>query len=58
MDGLKIHLNEVEWILIRPSNTQPAINLSIEGKDSRRLQLLEDKFTKILADIKEAVLKE
>jgi len=48
LDGLKLSINKVEWVLIRPSNTTPAINLAIEARDNERLQQLQERFTRII----------
>lgn len=42
LDGVKVYLNKFEWVLIRPSNTEPALTLVIEAEDEKRLrELLE-----------------
>jgi len=48
MDGIKIKLNKVEWILIRSSQTNPEINLCIEARNKARLKKLRQKYTKII----------
>lgn len=48
MDGIKIELNEIEWILIRASQTLPEINLCIEAKNKKRLKELLEKYSKII----------
>lgn len=47
-DGIKVFLNEVEWVMIRISNTTPSINLVIEGKNKKRLEELENEYTKLI----------
>jgi phosphomannomutase/phosphoglucomutase len=48
MDGIKIKLNKVEWVMIRPSQTMPEINLCIEAKNKTRLKDLREKYSKII----------
>ena len=50
LDGLKIWLNEIEWVIIRSSNTMPSINLSIEAKNKDRLLKLKKYFSKIIEE--------
>ena len=48
MDGIKFKLNDIEWILIRPSQTMPEINLCIEARNKTRLKELIQKYSKII----------
>jgi phosphomannomutase len=48
LDGLKIWINKIEWVLIRPSNTMPSINLSVEAKNKDRVLKLKENFSKII----------
>jgi phosphomannomutase/phosphoglucomutase len=48
MDGIKIKLNNIEWVLIRASQTLPEINLCIEAKNKTRLKNLNEKYSKII----------
>jgi phosphomannomutase len=50
MDGIKIELNKVEWVLIRASQTLPEINICAEGKDKRRLKEIVGKYKKIVEE--------
>jgi phosphomannomutase/phosphoglucomutase len=50
MDGIRIQLNETEWVLIRASQTLPEINLCIEAKNEKRLKELIEKYTKIIKE--------
>lgn len=48
LDGVKV-INEKGWFLIRPSNTQPLIRLTVEAKNNKNLQklnLLADRIIK------------
>ncbi|MCS7105749.1 MAG: hypothetical protein NZ942_00300, partial [Candidatus Aenigmarchaeota archaeon] len=48
MDGIKIELNKIEWVLIRASQTMPEINLCIEAKDEKRLKELVKKYSEFI----------
>ena len=48
MDGFKVKLNDIEWILIRASQTLPEINLCIEAKNKKRLMELVEKYSKLI----------
>ncbi|MCD6563390.1 MAG: hypothetical protein J7K23_05690 [Thermoproteales archaeon] len=47
VDGIRIDLDE-GWILIRPSNTEPVIRLTIEAKDTKTLIKLENSFLQVV----------
>jgi len=49
-DGFKIPLNEIEWVLIRSSQTLPEVNLCIEAKNKRRLRKLVKKYSGIIEE--------
>ncbi|MDI6798407.1 MAG: hypothetical protein QMD12_00175 [Candidatus Aenigmarchaeota archaeon] len=48
MDGIKIELNDIEWVLIRASQTLPEINLCAEGKNKNRLKEIVQKYSKLI----------
>jgi phosphomannomutase/phosphoglucomutase len=48
VDGIKIFLNDVEWVLIRSSQTNPEINLCVEAKNDKRLKELVKQYTRIV----------
>ncbi len=50
LDGIKVFLNNIEWILIRVSNTTPAINLGLEAENKKRLDELLKKFSNIIKE--------
>lgn len=50
IDGIKIFLNDTEWVLIRTSQTNPEINVCIEAKDEKRLKELMKEYTKIVEE--------
>jgi phosphomannomutase len=51
MDGIKIHEGK-NWVLIRPSGTEPIVRLYAQGKDekesSRLADLYQEKLEKIM----------
>jgi len=49
-DGIKILLNDEEWVLIRISQTNPEINICIEAKNEKRLKELVDRYTSIVEE--------
>jgi len=49
-DGIKIMINDVEWALIRTSQTNPEININIEAKNEKRLKELVKKYSKIVEE--------
>jgi len=51
MDGIKIRLNDIEWVLIRASQTNPEINICIEAKDENRMNDLIKEYTKLVKQI-------
>jgi phosphomannomutase len=43
MDGLKLILEDGEWLLIRPSGTEPVIRIYAESNNDERLRgILEE----------------
>jgi phosphomannomutase len=42
MDGLKLILEDGEWLLIRPSGTEPVLRIYAESNNDERLQGLLD----------------
>lgn len=48
MDGFKIELNDIEWVIIRASQTLPEVNLCIEARNKIRLKELTKKYSKII----------
>jgi phosphomannomutase/phosphoglucomutase len=48
MDGIKIELNDVEWVLIRTSQTLPEVNICAEGRNKKRLKEIVQKYEKIV----------
>jgi phosphomannomutase/phosphoglucomutase len=47
-DGFKFKLNEVEWVIIRGSQTLPEINLCIEALNEKRMKELVQKYSDII----------
>jgi phosphomannomutase len=54
-DGAKFFLSQTDWVLIRPSNTEPLIRLTIEAENN---ELLERYFGEFEALIKRFINKE
>ena len=44
IDGIKISPNENSWVLIRPSNTEKCIRLSVEAKNDNEASELIEKY--------------
>ena len=47
MDGVRVELDK-GWVLIRPSNTQPMIRLTVEARTSEELESMMKEFTILL----------
>lgn len=45
-DGIKIHMNEQNWVMIRPSGTEPIIRIYAESESKQKLEHLMSEFTK------------
>jgi phosphomannomutase/phosphoglucomutase len=43
-DGIKITLDEKNWVMIRPSGTEPIIRIYAESTDQENLEALMTKF--------------
>ena len=39
-DGVKYHMADDSWLLIRPSGTEPLIRVTLEGADSAQVERL------------------
>jgi phosphomannomutase/phosphoglucomutase len=48
VDGVKFFLNKTDWVLIRPSNTEPVIRLSVESSNIKDLEENFQKFKKLI----------
>jgi len=51
LDGVKIFLNKTDWILMRPSNTEPAIRITIECSNEENLKKNEIYFDKYITNL-------
>ncbi len=51
MDGIKMKLNDVEWVLIRASQTNPEINLCVEARNENRMKDIIREYTKLVKQI-------
>lgn len=47
-DGIKFFLNQTDWILIRPSNTEPLIRLTVEASKQKDLDSLFNDFEDLI----------
>ena len=45
-DGIKIHMDEQNWVMIRPSGTEPIIRIYAESESKQKLEHLMSEFTK------------
>jgi phosphomannomutase len=57
-DGVKIRLNDKSWVLIRGSNTENVMRVSVESLSESRSAELVNEFTKKIEAIKEDLLKQ
>jgi phosphomannomutase/phosphoglucomutase len=53
MDGVKIELNDIEWVLLRASQTNPEINLCVEAINEKRLRELIEEYSNLIKDLRE-----
>ena len=51
IDGIKITPNKDSWVLIRPSNTEKCIRLSVEAKNDNEALELINKYENQINDI-------
>ncbi|MFA5303281.1 MAG: hypothetical protein WC393_01965 [Candidatus Nanoarchaeia archaeon] len=47
-DGIKFFLNQTDWVLIRPSNTEPLIRLTVEASKQKELDDLFNYFEDLI----------
>ncbi|MFA5333267.1 MAG: hypothetical protein WC376_02115 [Candidatus Nanoarchaeia archaeon] len=47
-DGIKFFINQTDWVLIRPSNTEPLIRLTIEASKQKELEKLFNYFEALI----------
>ncbi|MGD9679741.1 MAG: phosphoglucomutase/phosphomannomutase family protein [Candidatus Obscuribacterales bacterium] len=57
-DGLKLYLDESNWLLIRPSGTEPLIRLYFEGTSKERVDKVAGDFNAQVDEILKALEKE
>jgi phosphomannomutase/phosphoglucomutase len=50
-DGIKIRLNEIEWVILRASQTNPEVNICIEAKNEKRIKELLREYTKLVKSV-------
>jgi phosphoglucosamine mutase len=47
-DGIKFFLNPTDWVLIRPSNTEPLIRLTVEASKQKDLEIIFNEFGELI----------
>ncbi|MDH5811531.1 MAG: hypothetical protein QE160_04595 [Candidatus Verstraetearchaeota archaeon] len=55
IDGLRVSLHEFEWVLIRPSGTEPIIRITAESKDMGKTKELIKSITHLLNETMEGL---
>ena len=50
-DGLKFYFDDFNWLLVRPSGTEPLIRLYFEGTDEKRVDAAVAAFQKQVDEI-------
>lgn len=48
VDGFKMMLNDVEWVMIRSSQTLPEINVCAEGENEKRVKEIIDEYSELV----------
>ena len=48
LDGVKVTISKTAWILIRPSNTEPKIRITIEAENEKTAKQILEEFNKII----------
>jgi phosphomannomutase len=51
IDGLKIRLNEKSWVLIRPSNTENVVRMSVEAETELRANQIVSEFSNKIKEL-------
>ena len=46
IDGIKVTLDSTKWVLIRSSNTEPKIRITVEADSMKNATQILDEFTK------------
>ena len=50
LDGIKYYLSDEEWVMIRPSGTEPVLRIYAHGRDKQNVKaLLEAAHTTLLS---------
>ena len=55
LDGIKLKIDENSWALIRKSNTEDMIRISIESNDESKISSLHNNITKLLNESYEEI---
>ncbi len=48
IDGIKVNINRTAWVLIRPSNTEPKIRITVEAESEKTATQILEEFTNIV----------
>lgn len=54
-DGVKLYFDEAEWVLVRPSGTEPIIRIFAESETQEKASKLVDSFKEILLNYLESM---
>ncbi len=49
-DGVKIHFNSTDWVMLRPSGTEPVVRVYVQASSREKGEALLSEYKKILAD--------
>ena len=49
LDGVRVNFDDA-WVLMRASNTEPVVRLTVEATTEERAQELADKFVKVIEE--------
>jgi len=52
LDGYKYFINENEWLMIRPSGTEPLLRIYAEASSVERVKLFLDEALKVVETFK------
>jgi len=53
LDGIKIHLSEQEWVLVRPDPDQPLFHVVAEAASEQQAKDLVEKYRRIVEGLQE-----
>ena len=50
-DGVKIYLNKTDWIMLRPSGTEPVVRLYVQASSKKRGEEILDEYKKLATEV-------